>query len=936
MATETDTLPLIRTKLYRPRITTGLVPRPRLLERLEMRRGRALTLVVAPAGYGKSTLVASWLETCDCPSAWLSLDEDENDLALFLSYFSAAIRTMFPDAVRETSALLAAATLPPLDVLARSLINELDLIEQPFILVLDDYHSVQNMDVHQLLTELFRYPPRALHLVLASRSDPPLPLTTMRARGQATEIRTHALRFTEAETAAFLRSMGFQFDEQTVRALVERVEGWVTGVRLAVLSSRHRGSEDLARAHVESNISYITNYLVAEVLEGQPMAIQGYLLGTSILERFCAPLCEAVCLGSTQVASPREAGTAEEAGGCALSGQAYLDWLEASDLFVVPLDDKHEWYRYHHLFQELLRNQLQRRCGPDEIAALHSRASAWYAQNDLVDEAIDHALRAGDDLGAAELVERNSRVRLNEDRWHVLEKWMAKLPEAIIQQRPQLLLARAWVSYYHLALRAIPPLLEALETMLDDDAASQPLWGEIDFFWGHHWYWQGQSSLSLDLLSRALERIPEAHHAARGEAELWWGLASQYSGQRAEAVQKLNSIIYGEKPPHPVRQVKLLGALVFMHMISGELIEVARATPQIRDIAIRSQNAYIIAWVSYLQAYVAYFQNELGQAAQHFAQAVEGRYVLQTRAAIDSLAGLALTYQAMQQPDKADATMNLMLEYVQRMGGPTSVAIAYSCQARLSLLQGDLDSAVRWLQTADLPTDAGAMVYWLEIPHVTKCRVLIAEGSAASLQEAMGTLRVYEQVKEARHNIRQLIDILLLQAVAYQKQGQADTAQAALERAVTLALPGGWIRPFVELGPTIACLLVRLSQQGVAPQYITQILAAFPAKDTADAGIRRRTKTQGPSPVGSALAHGPLSSLAGDTSGGLVEPLTNRELEVLALMAQRLTNKEIADRLVLSVGTVKQHAYNINQKLNVRGRRQAVAKATSLGILSSS
>jgi LuxR family maltose regulon positive regulatory protein len=927
MATETGPLPLIRPKLYRPRITGGLVPRPRLLERLEKRRGRALTLVVAPAGYGKSTLVASWLETCDCPSAWLSLDEGENDLAQFLSYLVAAIQTIFPDACHDTQAMVKAASLPPTSVIAGALTNELDQIQEPFILVLDDYHAVQNMDVHHLLTELLHHPPHPLHLVLVTRSDPPLPVTQLRARGQATEIRTHALRFTEAETAAFLRSMGFQFDEQTVRTLVERVEGWVTGVRLVVLSARHRGSEDLARAHVESSISYITNYLVAEVLEGQPPAIQDYLLGTSILERFCAPLCETVSLGQAEGFGADEQG---------LSGQAYLDWLQASALFVVRLDDQREWYRYHHLFQQLLQNQLQRRCEPDKIAALHARASAWYAQNGLVDEALRHALSAGDDLGAAQLVERNSRVCLNEDRWHVLEKWMDKLPEAIIQQRPQLLLARAWVSYYHLALRAIPPLLEALETMLDDDAASQPLWGEIDFFWGHHWYWQGQSSLSLDLLSRALERIPEAHHAARGEAELWWALASQYSGQRTEAVQKLNSILYREQPPPPVRQIKLLGALVFMHVLSGELTEVAQATPQIRGIAIRSQNAYIVAWVSYLQAYVAYFQNELGQAAQHFAQAVEGRYVLQTRAAIDSLAGLALTYQAMQQPDKADATMNLMLEYVQQMGGPTSVAIAYSSRARLSLLQGDLDSAVRWLQTADLPTDAGVMVYWLEIPHVTKCRVLIAEGSAASLQEAMGTLRVYEQVKEARHNIRQLIDILLLQAVAYQKQGQADTAQAALERAVTLALPGGWIRPFVELGPTIACLLVRLSQQGVAPQYITQILAAFPAKDTADAGIRRRTKTQGPSPVGSALAHGPLSSLAGDTSGGLVEPLTNRELEVLALMAQRLTNKEIADRLVLSVGTVKQHAYNINQKLNVRGRRQAVAKATSLGILSSS
>jgi len=916
MAAETDTFPLIRTKLYRPRITGDLVSRPRLLERLDHRRDRPLTLVVAPAGYGKTTLVTSWLATCDWPNAWLSLSEDDNDFALFLSYFLAAIQSMFPDSLEETLAMLSAPNLPLLDVLARSLINELDQIERPFILVLDDYHSIQNMDVHQLLTELFRYPPRALHLVLASRSDPPLPLTTLRARGQATEIRTQALRFTEVETATYLQQMGISADEGTVQALVKRVEGWATGIRLAVLSSRHRGSEDLARAHVESSVFYITNYLVAEVVEGQPPFIQDHLLATSILERFCAPLCEAVSFGQAE----RVPG-ADESG---LSGQAYLDWLEASDLFVVALDDKHEWYRYHHLFQQLLRNQLQHRCEPDEITAIHARASAWYAQNDLIDEALSHALDAGDDLGAAQLVERNSRPRLNEDRWHVVERWMAKLPDAILQQRPQLLIAKAWVAYYHLALRTIPPLLEALETMMDDDAIAQPSWGEVDFFWGHHWYWQGQSARSLDLLGRALERIPEAYHAARGEAELWWGLASQMSGQRTEAVQKLNSILYCEQPPPPVRQTKLLGSLTFIHMLSGELTKAAQVIPQIRDIATKSNNAYVKAWVSYLQAYVAYFQNELGQAAHYFAQAVEGRYVLYTRAAIDSLVGLTVTYQAMQQPDKASATMNLLLEYAQQTSGPTSVAIAHSCRARLSLLQGDLVSAIRWLQTDDLTTDAGVMFYWLEVPHITQCRVLVAEGSAASLQEAEGKLQNYEQANEIWHNTRQLIDILLLQALGYQRQEQTEKALAVLERAVTLALPGGWIRPFVELGPTMAGLLKELRRQGVAPAYVTQILTTFPTEDDVDAGIRRKTEPE------------PSSPPAGDATGGLVEPLTNREMEVLELMAQRMTNKEIAAQLVVSVGTVKNHAYKINQKLNVRGRRQAVAKATSLGILSTS
>ena len=931
MATESDALPLIRTKLNRPRLTKGLVDRPRLVERLERGRDRPLTLVVAPAGYGKTTLVSSWLANCDCPSAWLSLDEDNNDLALFLSYFSAAIRTMFPDSLQETLVLLQAASLPPLEVLARSLINELDQIEPSFILVLDDYHVIQSMDVHHVLSELLRYPPRPLHLVLVSRSDPPLPVSQLRARGRATEIRSQALRFTEAETDTFLQSVGMHVDEQTVRALVERVEGWVTGVRLAVLSARHRGSEDLAQAHVESGISYITNYLVAEVLEGQPAAIQDYLLGTSVLERFCAPLCEAVCLGFSQAPSTREAQAAEEVGVCALSGQAYLDWLEASDLFVIPLDDKHEWYRYHHLFQQLLRNQLQRRCEPDEIAAVHARASAWYAQKGLIDEALNHALSAGDDLGAAQLVERYGRVRLNEDQWHIVDKWMARLPDAIIQRRPQLLVTKAWICFYQFALGSIPPLLEALELVLDDDASSLALQGEVDFFWGHHLYWLGESVRSLDLLNHALERIPEDHPAARAEAEIFWGLASQMSGQETEAVERLNRIAHGEPPPPPIRQSRVLGSLVFIDLLSGELTKAAQVTLQIRALGLKGKDAYLLAWTSYLQGYLHYCWNELGQAAHHFARAVEGRYVIHTRAAIDGLAGLALTYQAMQQPEEASATLDLFLEFAQQTGDPSYVAVAHSCQARLALLQGNLASAVRWLQTADAATQVGTMFYWLEVPHVTRCRVRIAEGSAASLQKAEANLQHLAQVKEARHNTRQLIDILLLQAMLHQKQGQTDRALVALERAVTLAQPGGWIRPFVELPPPMAGLLEELRRRGVASVYVSQILTAFPANNDADADIRPKTE-----PGYSAFVARPSSPPAGDTTGGLVEPLTHRELEILELMAQRFSNKEIAAQLVLSVGTVKQHAYNINQKLHVKGRRQAVAKATSLGILSRS
>jgi len=897
MASETNTFPLIRTKLHRPQSTAGLVPRPWLLEWLSQHRRRPLTLVSASAGYGKTTLISSWLEATDDPSAWLSLDEYDDDVPVFLTYFIAAVQTIFPVVGQETLALLNAASLPPLSVLARSLTSELEQLTSPFILVLDDFHVIRDSDIHDLLNELLRHPSRTMHLVVITRRDPPLPITQLRARAQLTEVRSQELRFTAAETAAFLQQMDIQVDDATAADLTRKTEGWVTGLRLSALSMRHRNADSLLISLPE-NIHYVTDYLVAETLSQLDPPIKDFLLKTSILNRLNGPLCDIIVGLDEPVCD----------------GQAYLKWLHQQNLFIIPLDDQRQWYRYHHLFQELLRNQLAQHLDTDDIAALHCQASTWFAENGLIDEALRHALEAGDIASAAQLVEQNVRTLLNQDQWHTLETWMNQLPDDIIRQRPQLLLAKAWVSFHQFALWAIPPLLEAVETILDDDATAQPLWGEVDFFWGHHWFWQGQVTRSLDLLRRALERIPEAYHLARGEAELFFGVANQMSGQKKEIVQALNKWLYYEQTPHPGRQTKLMGSLIFIHVLSGDLTEAAQVSQKLHTMAEKHNNAYIIAWTSYLQALVYYCWNDLEKAAHHFAQTVEKRYVVHTRAAIDSLAGLTFTYQALGQPDRAEATMALLLEFSQETNDPAYITVARACQARLALLQGD--TAVRWLQTADLTTDAGIMFYWLEVPRITQCRALIAHGSETSLQEAAEKLQEYEQVNKAEHNTRQLVDILLLQALLHYKQEQFDQALAVLERAVALAQPGGFIRPFVEIGSELTGSLNKLRSQGVSPDFVRQILNGF-----------ENDESEKPD------SHPP--SLAGQESSPqpLIEPLTERELEVLELLAQRFSNKEIATQLRISPLTVKKHTVNIYQKLDVKNRRQAVRRATALGLV---
>ena len=385
MAKKETALPILSTKLHRPPLAKDHLHRQHLLDRLEKNVHRPLTLVSAPAGYGKSTLLSCWLESCDLLSGWVSLDENDNDLRVFLSYFLAAVRTQFPDACNKTNAMLNSSALPSGSVLTHSLVNELDQIGSSFVLVLDDYHAISDKTIHGLIAELLQHPPGPLHLVLSSRVDPPLPLASFRARNQMTEIRVRDLRFSPEETGAFLEQLiGAPVDDIAAAILQEKTEGWITGLRLALLSLRHRSDLNRMLENLPAESRYVADYLLAEVLLNQPEEKLEYLLATAILDRFCAPLCDAVCVPGSKF------------GECKIGGEQFLNWLEKSDLFVVPLDEQGRWFRYHHLFQQLLQSRLKQRFDPDEISALQMRASCWFAENDLIDEAIQYALAAGD------------------------------------------------------------------------------------------------------------------------------------------------------------------------------------------------------------------------------------------------------------------------------------------------------------------------------------------------------------------------------------------------------------------------------------------------------------------------------------------------------------------------------------------------------------
>jgi LuxR family maltose regulon positive regulatory protein len=929
--------PILRTKLHPPFLPTDLVPRPHLLARLEKGLSCSLTLVSAPAGYGKTTLLAAWVASSERRSAWLQLGEEDSDPVVFIGYLLTAVQTLFPDLGGATLAAARAPSRPSLRVLARSLLNELDQIEEPFVLVLDDYHIIHSEQVHELVAALISQLPPNMHLAIATRSDPPLGLASLRARRSVAEIRSDDLRFRHEEAHTFLKGMvRRELSRGTTDLLRNKTEGWIVGLRLAALSMRGLPDVEAFVQRFEGTSSaYVADYLLGEVLARQRPEVRSFLLRISILDRFCASLCDAV-LDDTLVSqcTSRWSGTDDSSSTSRVASQsgAMLDELYQRNLFLVSLDPELVWYRFHHLFQDLLCHQLASVCSATEVAALHARASAWYAEHGHVDEALDHALAAGDVEGAVQIVERERTVVLVDDQWHVLARWLDRLPEDIRWQRFELLLAEAWVCFHRADVHCLLALLEDPEAWVGD-GPGEPRQGEIDFLRGYLSWFQGLGPEALEYHASAREKIPDTYCLVKAEAELHYALALHMNGRKEMAVNGLTDLIRSRRLTKAVSRVRLWAGLSFIALLEGDLAEVIYPVRQWHELAVRDKNLYTAVWGSYLEACTYFCWNDMERAVELLEQLAAQLYIMNNRPAVDGLCALCLAHERLQHPDQADGTFRVLLEFVRQANDPTLATVASSCQARLSLLRGDTASAVQWLRTADLAGDAGIMLWLVEVPRLTECRVLVAQGSDASLHQAIDKLEHYDQENKAVHNIHQRITILSLLALATQKQGRSDKALAILGRAVALAERGGFIQPFVEPGAEMAALLQELVARDVADSslqpatasYLNRVFAAFAEAATKPEDADIRPKTQVPS----------LSSFTvSPSSPQLVESLTEREMEVLALLAQRLTNQEIAQELVISLGTVKQHTHNIYGKLGVQDRRQAVARAQALDLLS--
>jgi LuxR family maltose regulon positive regulatory protein len=813
---------ILLTKLHAPAVTPDFVRQPALLEQLDRYRHLPVTLVSAPAGYGKSTLLSAWLDESDVPGGWFSLDEDDNDLREFAVGLVSAVRTVVPTACDRTLAMLSAPDLPPVRQLSRRLLNDLNDIDEKFVLVLDDYHVVHAHPVHDLLTEILRHPPEAMHLAVLSREELPFPLDRLRGQGQVHELSMLDLRFTPAETAQLLEKMlNAPLSDAAVRTVHERMEGWPAGIRLLAESLRHREEPERALGSLPGDLDSVAGYLLSEVLTSLPPSIAACLLKVSILERFCDPLCRHLC-----GREPRDG---------AHDGPSLLAWLRDHNLFLISLDREHHWHRFHHLFQRLLRSRLEKRFAVEEIAALHTTASAWFERQGLIDEAIRHAVTAGDGVRAAEIFERHRHAELDADRWRTLEKWLALLPDDIRRERPELLLAQAWVMHDRHQVREMAAIVQAVEPLLADVGDSSVSMGEFKFFRGVLLFWRGQGARSRTLLEEARDLIPASCLRIRGLVEIYLAQARQMIGEGHQAVEALRDESgVRASPPAPL-QSRVMLARAFVHSVAGHLAPAAEQALRAEIIARKAGIDYVAGWTRYLQGASAFRSSDLDEAIRHFAPARSDPYVMHTRSAIDALVALALAEQAADRPELADDTMAQLQAFARTTGDPEHLAVTRSGHARLALARGDVDGAARWAQSFDDEERPAATLFiWLENPVITWLRVLIEVGSAEELERAGHRLERLHDELGSIHNTSQLIDVAVLRSLALSRHGRTDDALDALARGVAMAEPGGCVRPFVEPGPGIVNLLERLAEDDADhDSYARRLLAKLSAADEA-------------------------------------------------------------------------------------------------------
>ncbi len=882
---------LLQTKLHIPPLRPNLVSRPRLTERLDqgLQQGTKLTLISAPAGFGKSTLIISWIQQAGLPVAWLSLDTGDNDPTRFWSYVFESFKRVQPELAEDALAALGSPQPPSIEALLTGLINRATTLANEVILVLEDYYLIDNPSIHEAVTFLLEHLPPQLRLWISGRSDPPLPLARLRGQGQLSEIRELDLRFTTAEAITFFQQMvGLQLSSEHVAILNARTEGWIVGLQLAGLALQGREDTSEFIKAFAGDHSYVINYLTDEVFDRQSEGVQAFLLQTSILNHLHGPLCDAIISGAA-----RDQG----------SSQDTLEYLTNHNLFLIPLDDRRQWYRYHHLFADLLHYRLKRSF-PAQAPDLHRLASEWYASNNLIPEAIHHALAAEDFNAAADLIDSNTNSMIGRGETKSVQRWIESLPELVVRQRPRLCIALAWTYNLNQEDEEIEPLLQIVDRALEKGTIDQSM---VDELRGHATVLRAYTALghdnpllALQLMNEALAILPEEEMYMRSIVTFTQGVIYKRGGAWPLAAETLPMAqSYGEASGNLSIAIGARCHLIEMLIIQGQLQRAAELCRETIKQHLAEHGGNPLPNLGFVYTHLGEILlewNDLKAAWENLERGLElssrmmvawswGRNALICQARIKQIEG---------EPAAALALLEKAINTNDHMSDLYDIMNMAPWQARLWLMQNKLTLATGWAEAyLNNPGDSD------EFGDVVLARVRLAQGLA---DDALDILTPISRKTGRDGRMNREIETVSLQAVAYQARKKMDQAQEILKRALSLAEADGYVRTFVDEGwpmkVLLKQLLIRPGDEDFSRPYVMKLLNAFTEEE----------------------------EWKGD-------PLKERELQVLRLLAAGYKTPEIAEELHLANSTVKWYLRNIYSKLGVHKRADALSRARELDFL---
>jgi len=705
------------------------------------------------------------------------------------------------------------------------------------------------------------------------------------------------LQFTDKETDVFVKKyLDVENTKNIVSLLKKKTEGWVTGLRLAMMHISYHFKNEKDIEKYLSEINFSETYFLEEVLNHLDSVTVEFLLKTSILDKFCPSLTEQLLSKSNNK----------------FDSKKIIKRLKKENLFIINLDEENNWYRYHHLFQSILRKELKNRYSSEQITQLNQNALEWYEKESYINDALFHASQTNNVALTASLIEKHMHKPLNENKWFYLEQWLKKIPDNYIYQSPVLLIAQMWILQHKNMIWLIPEFMNNLEKIREKEALDPEIEIQLQFFQGVMLFWSARIKKSLVLFDYVRKNLSSDKVGAISIASIYYANAAQMNGEGKEVYLEFEKKVYGNHL-NPTLKTILFGALLYMKLHEGELYTAERLNHQLKDFSLSVHDVFSLVWADYFFAYIAFQQNKPELAYDYFKKALQNVYFLNMLASMDNFAGLLLTLKALNKPQEYQQVYKQLLSFTNEQNNPAFSTIAYSVRARLSLLENDIPSAIKHIKMADMNFDSGNTQFYIESPRLTYCRVLLAQNRQDKTTEAIEKLGEHLKLAIKTRNVYLLIRIYIIQSIAFIRTNNQSKAKESLKLALEKAFSNNWIRPFIEDGgKEIQNLLEELIEDKRLGKFVAVLLHEILTNDKS------------------------TNSTKALLSNALLDykPLTNRELDIISLLAKRLSNKEIANELYISAGTVKRHTINIYQKLGVNKRREAVNKALKLNLLS--